>query len=107
MTSASFKSPAQVEKVQHEEGPIELHPVYRDIGKRGGQPGLPVGFLPDVAQMFLDTLAVDPFVFDFCQVHLPAALDFSNEAHSVEVIVGKWLWGTKGVAKGADVSGRN
>ena len=24
-----------------------------------------------------------------------------------EVIVGKWLWGTKGVAKGADVYGRN
>ena len=43
-----------------------------------------------------------PFVINGRKAFGPQGFGFH-----MEVIVGKWLWGTKGVAKGADVYGRN
>ena len=69
--------------VQDEQGAVDGDFIDRGAFDGAGEEGFIVDLLADIADVFLDDLAVDPGVLDLGQVDGTAAFDFSYEAHGV------------------------
>jgi hypothetical protein len=71
------------EMIEHQEGAIELDLFHLDFGERSGEQSLAIGFATEVANMALDTLALDPLILDFGEINPALAFDAADKAHSV------------------------
>jgi len=69
--------------MEHQKRAIELDLFHLDFGERSGEQGFAIGFATEIADMALDTPALDPLIFDFGEINPALAFNAADKAHSV------------------------